>query len=537
MMRQRIILSVLAPLAFACSGDQSTEIRPEFAVATCTAAPSVTATPLTAMQPPQNGGVAKFVVKNNCASESATFIMTPGKTGSVSAVFTPTPANHTLAAGLSVPVDVPYNTGVAGSGGVVLTATQSQPLLTKAGSQTVTVGNCTANPTVTASARTALQPPQNGGVATFTVKNKCTITVAFSLTSNKSGSVSAVFTPNPAADTLTAGQSTNVTVPYNTGVPGPGTVILTASALPSLADSGSQAVVVAVGLPFGPDGLWATTTTPNTVGASSFTMSFDLSAYTGAPPQIIDRINAARAHGLKLVLAMTGGAHDQYTTNGVFDIEKWKHGPAAPGGRPGTGMDGYNTSAIKAAVANAVNEGVVLGNSVMDEPPHPTWGPPGTLTKPIVDQMCAYVRGIFPGLPVGPVVVPEWRTQEHYQSCDFIIGQFEYDMRPDTTPSLFKNSGLAVATNDGISVVFSMNVLDGGARRTGPSCTPGTLPPNCQMTASELQNAGLVLGPAGAGLLMWRYDLNYMGVQANQNAFTAIANNLLNRPTVSWYRP
>ena len=45
----------------------------------------------------------------------------------------------------------------------------------------------------------------------------------------------------------------------------------------------------------------------------------------------------------------------------------------------------------------------------MDEPqqhgvssdPDKTWGPAGTMTKARVDDMCAYVKAIFPTLPVG----------------------------------------------------------------------------------------------------------------------------------------
>ena len=95
---------------------------------------------------------------------------------------------------------------------------------------------------------------------------------------------------------------------------------------------------------------------------------------------------------------MTGGAHNLYKTAGVFDLAKWQ-----------AAMDAYNTQAIRDAIAEGVADGTIVGNSVMDEPqqhgvssdPDKTWGPSGTMTKVRVDGMCAYVKAIFPTLPVG----------------------------------------------------------------------------------------------------------------------------------------
>jgi hypothetical protein len=156
------------------------------------------------------------------------------------------------------------------------------------------------------------------------------------------------------------------------------------------------------------------------------------------------------------------------------------------------------------------------------------------MTKPIVDSMCAYARKIFPTLPVGVLAVHWWRPQEHYGVCDFIVSQFEYDVRPgggpgSDTPAAFRDAGLAVAAADRVSIVFSMNVLDGGP--AAASCGR-----DCQMTASELRNAGLVLGPAGAGLLMWRYDTEMMRQPVYQSAMEDIASDLRARPVKRWLR-
>jgi hypothetical protein len=183
-------------------------------------------------------------------------------------------------------------------------------------------------------------------------------------------------------------------------------------------------------------------------------------------------------------------------------------------------------------VAQAVADGVILGNSVMDEPSRSSsWG---MMTKPIVDSMCAYVKKIFPTLPVGVVAVHWWRPQEHYGVCDFIVSQFEYDVRPgggpgSDTPTAFRDAGLAVAAADRVSIVFSMNVLHGGPAAAGCGS-------DCQMSPSELRNAGLILGPAGSGLLMWRYDTTMMQQTPYESAVEDIAADLRTRPVKSWRR-
>ena len=79
-------------------------------------------------------------------------------------------------------------------------------------------------------------------------------------------------------------------------------------------------------------------------------------------------------------------------TDGKFDLAKWR-----------ARMDTYNTPAIKQAVAAAVADGTIIGNSVMDEPHNETvaagWG--GNVTKAMVDGMCGYVKQIFPTLDGG----------------------------------------------------------------------------------------------------------------------------------------
>ncbi|MFL5495507.1 MAG: hypothetical protein ACJ8DC_14080 [Gemmatimonadales bacterium] len=281
------------------------------------------------------------------------------------------------------------------------------------------------------------------------------------------------------------------------------------------------------GIPFGPfAGLSGTTAWKS--GMEPFTASF-----TGTKPDdIISHLATARAAKRQIVLSMTGGSHNRYLTGGVFDIAKWR-----------SVMDGYDTPLIKAAVARAVADGTVLGNSVMDEPnvhglgDGNTWGPSGTMTKARVDSMCGVVKAMFPTLPVGVGHQHNaFEPNKSYQVCEFIIDQYSTRAGDVTT---FRDQALNLARRDGHAILFSMNILNGGvqAARDGSWNCPltitggrGSSQPNCRMSAADVRTVGLTLGPAGCGLLMWRYDEGFMSNPDNVQAFRDIAERLKSLP-------
>ena len=245
---------------------------------------------------------------------------------------------------------------------------------------------------------------------------------------------------------------------------------------------------------------------------------------------IVSRIDAARQKGIHLLLALTGGAHENYLTNGVFDPAKW-----------GAKMDTYNTATIRDAIAKGVADGTIIGATVMDEPhvsgagDGNTWGPTGTMTKLRVDSLCGAVKQMFPTLPAG--VQHRWDVFEptkSYRTCDFLNASYLVRFGDVTT---YRDGGLAMAKRDGHAILFTLNVLNGGTPdRDGTwDCTGtgglGTYAPNCRMTAAQVREFGLALGPAGcAGLIMWRFDDAFMANAENQKAFRDISDRLASLP-------
>lgn len=256
----------------------------------------------------------------------------------------------------------------------------------------------------------------------------------------------------------------------------------------------------------------------NGAGRSYYTASLD--GYTSGV--VVSRLAEARSRKLRVLMNMTGGNHQNYMTDGVFDLSKWQ-----------AKMDSYNTPAIRAAVAAAVADGTIIGNSVMDEPanvsPTNNWGPEGTMTKARVDGLCRYVKAMFPTLPVG--VVHDHRILEPektYQDCDFILSQYRLS-KGDVTS--FRDGGLAFARRSGIAIAFSLNILHGGT--PGTTCEKWGNDPRgilCPMTGEQLREWGLTLGTAGCALNMWRYEKAYFDKPEVQGALRDIAESLARLP-------
>jgi hypothetical protein len=300
----------------------------------------------------------------------------------------------------------------------------------------------------------------------------------------------------------------------------------------SVAPRPQPAPVVEAGIPFGPyswDG--------DTI--------FNLSMGSVNASTVTQRIAVARARGVKLVIAMTGGAHSAKNPgcclsliNGVlqFDRARWD-----------STMQTLNTAQIGAEVFAGVKDGTIIGANVMDEPhvsgggDGNTWGPKGTLTKLRVDSLCGSVKRLFPTLPVGVAHNSHiFEPERSYQSCDFLIVQYSHRLGDLTA---FRDSALVLGKRDGHAVAFSMNILNGGSQDKDSiwDCktqggVKGQAAPNCQMTPAQVREIGRTLGPAGCALLMWRHDAAFMARAEMRAVFAELRGLLAQRPARSCRR-
>jgi hypothetical protein len=273
---------------------------------------------------------------------------------------------------------------------------------------------------------------------------------------------------------------------------------------------------------FGPWSLWNPT-----LGWRGWPAPFTASVNWTDSSVIIRHLNEARAVSHRLVLQMTDHPPSFYSTNGKFDLTKWKKD-----------MDSYRKPLIQSAIDRGVAEGTIIGASVLDEPKRTVWG--GVLNKAMVDEMCAYVKGIFPTLPVGVVVVHWWLQEERYRVCDFIVSQYGWLQPPRGwgTPGgrgdvvSWREEALRQAKHDGIAIAFSMNLLNGGEALD--TCVRSK---TCRMSPKEVREFGLALATAGCAMFMWRYDERFMSEPANMTALEEIAAVVATKEVRSCRRP
>jgi hypothetical protein len=310
-------------------------------------------------------------------------------------------------------------------------------------------------------------------------------------------------------------------------VAGPESVALTDStALPADSLNPAFATVSYSGLPFGPFGLWDGATGFEW-GPAPFTTSQD-NTFANS---IITRINTARQKKQRLILAMTGGNSSEYKTNGKFDLAKWKNR-----------MNTFKTATIKNAVAAAVADGTIIGNSIMDEPETKQWG--GVMTKPLLDQMATYVKQIFPTLPVGVnhgAPGHRWRTSERYRVVDYTLNQYQWTFNSGKVTA-WRDAVLSRANYEGVRAAFSINLLNGGVPDNSGTwdCAgtggKGTIAHRCRMTPTQVKDWGRAIGPSGCFMAAWRYDGAFMAKAANVDAFRNVASLLASKPKKSCKR-
>lgn len=295
---------------------------------------------------------------------------------------------------------------------------------------------------------------------------------------------------------------------------------------------------VSLGLVFGAEGTFS----GNATRKSAVTY-LGMSRDDISPSNFTTRVNWASDNGVQLFITMTGGAHSDYLTNGVFDPSKWTAKQAA-----------FNTAAIKSSMASAVANKVIVGNSVMDEPFHHSWGPKGTITKAGVDDMAQYVKSIFSTLAVGADHAwQQFEPTKSYKTIDYIWSCYQKIFGDETA---WMNSTLSMCVRDGHKVVFGVNILDGGSFInnciSSATCCPqpstegvGTYVSvdhyNCRMTGSQLTYYSRLFGPNGAGYCIWRYDTEWNVSSStysisNQSAIKELHDFFATLPYRTWTR-
>lgn len=278
---------------------------------------------------------------------------------------------------------------------------------------------------------------------------------------------------------------------------------------------------VALGVPYGEFGLFADNKT-----LKAYTEPFNMSQSSVDPGGVCLRISAARQLKVRLVTTIGAGGHSQYLTGGKFDFPKWK-----------SIVIKYNTSANRTCMASGVSDGTVIGNILMDEPEHSTWG--GVVTKATLDDMADYVRGFFPTLPMGighgPPAYFNWRTGETFKRLDFVYYQYAYNVQRKNyftrgDVDNWRKGAMASAAANHATPAFGINPMDGGALDTDGTwnCSSnlqygkGTDTKRCRMPPDMVIKYGKALAPYGCYFNHWRWDSDYNRISEIKAAFSNV---------------
>ncbi len=219
-----------------------------------------------------------------------------------------------------------------------------------------------------------------------------------------------------------------------------------------------------------------------------------------ASDNILAKIAKARTCKVKLLLNPAGGGHSRYITNGKWDEAKFR-----------AKINALNTPAIRAAVAQAVADGIIVGASVMDEPQQEdapgneekSWGPHGWMTKAKVDGMCAYVKTIFPTLNVGVVHdASKFYPETRYAICDFLGSQYRESKGDAET---FAKQGKAFTDASKMALVLMLNYPHGGTPKQPCPKFDDDNDNLCPMTPEQVSQRARIFGKYACAISGFQY--------------------------------
>jgi hypothetical protein len=157
--------------------------------------------------------------------------------------------------------------------------------------------------------------------------------------------------------------------------------------------------------------------------------------------------------GAKIILNLTNSGNCAKDGLGAFDLELWK---------TCFRQYAYDDPEARQLITEAGDNGTVLAIYLLDEPNHPRrWGPRGTISQAMIEDMAAYSKSLFPRIPTVVRASPEWLAEGNvtYRALDGAWAQYRRN-RGMIDEYVRKHS--EKARELGLCLVFSLNIIDGG---------------------------------------------------------------------------
>ena len=221
---------------------------------------------------------------------------------------------------------------------------------------------------------------------------------------------------------------------------------------------------------------------------------------------VVKYLQIARERGARVFIQFAGGRDKYLDSEGNFSLAKWRD-RVAP----------YRSVDLSSYIA----DGTLAAHYLIDEPEDPTrWnGKPIAYSQ--LEEAAQFSKEVFPGLTTIVRVVPTWLKDAPFRWVHLDAAWAQYTAsKGDVT--LYRDTQIAAAKDQGLGLMFSLNVLGGG---DGSSGRREPISGRFNMTASELAAYGkpLIEAPYACGLLMWREDAGYLNVPGVRSAMEALS--------------
>jgi len=237
---------------------------------------------------------------------------------------------------------------------------------------------------------------------------------------------------------------------------------------------------------------------------------------TGSPTSIRRNLEMARSEGGRVFVQLAGSASNYKTSSGRFDLTKFKQ---ALNRYKDVNLDTY------------ITDGTLAGHMMIDEPSDPSnWGG-RAIPYDQLEAAAQHSKSLWPKLPTLLRTKPTWLAKASFQWRYLDGGWAQYAARFGNVTS-YRDAQVSAAKNEGLKVVFGLNVLDGG---DGSSGTRGTKSGAYNMSANELLKYGksLLAASASCGFLMWRFDSEYLNKSSVRTAMKELRSIAGNTATVN----
>jgi hypothetical protein len=231
---------------------------------------------------------------------------------------------------------------------------------------------------------------------------------------------------------------------------------------------------------------------------------------------VVKYLQIARERGSRVFIQFAGGRDKYLDAQGNFSITKWKDRVA-----PYKSVD----------LSSYITDGTLAAHYLIDEPEDASRWNGKPISYSDLEEVARYSKEVFPGLTTIVRVIPTWLEGASFRWVNLDAAWAQYTAsKGDVTA--FRDTQAAAAKAQGLGLMFSLNVLDGG---DGSSGRPGTTSGRHNMSALELATYGkaLIEAPSGCGLLMWREDPGYLNAPGVRGAMEVLSAQAKARPATS----